>query len=429
MKSKVLKLIFVFLLCSKAIFAQWETVYFPVAGLPQSFPCINSVEFRDFNNGFGAGHLGYLSNFHGCILKTSNNGTSWDTTYSTAMPFGFNDISYTSLATIIAVGQNINTGNLDSGLIVKSTDSGNSWTTLSTIGLTCLSFPSTNIGYVGGINGSILKTIDGGNNWNVLNTGTNSYVRSIFFINDTIGFVCGNDTLLKTTDGGLNWISQPLIIGTGFSLSKIFFPTDSVGYCNTFACGNDLTIFKTTDQGNTWISQYVNQAYCTLSMFFTDNSTGYTVGQFDVSKTTDGGISWNHQTATPPAMANFFDDIMDVFFLNSDTGFIVGNNQFYRTTIAGGATVSVNDISNPDKSTISVYPNPATDQITIELPNSETGKIELSIVNLMGQMIYKQETFDNSKIIDISQFAEGIYLIQAKTEDKKTYNKKIIIAR
>ncbi|MFH1005564.1 MAG: T9SS type A sorting domain-containing protein [Bacteroidota bacterium] len=62
--------------------------------------------------------------------------------------------------------------------------------------------------------------------------------------------------------------------------------------------------------------------------------------------------------------------------------------------------------------TISVYPNPATDNIIIESPQ----KAEIEIVNLQGQLIKYLVANNNKTTIDISELPGGMYFIKAKTE-------------
>lgn len=75
-----------------------------------------------------------------------------------------------------------------------------------------------------------------------------------------------------------------------------------------------------------------------------------------------------------------------------------------------------------------IYPNPASDIITIEFP--ETLNISgFEITNMLGQTIYS-EVFslkgNTKKQIDVSGFAEGIYLLEMQTVNGNM-NKKIII--
>ena len=74
-----------------------------------------------------------------------------------------------------------------------------------------------------------------------------------------------------------------------------------------------------------------------------------------------------------------------------------------------GSPLSISKFEE-NKNLISVYPNPATDKLTIKSKNNK-----LSIVNIYnnyGQLI-KTFTLFNEKTIDISYFPNGIYFIQS----------------
>jgi len=387
------------MLCSNGLFAQWETVYFPDTA--NYLPWLNAVKFYNFNKGFTVGED---HNNMGCILRTSDNGTSWDTVYTATAAWAFSDVAFSDSATVIAIGTN--------GAIARTNDFGNTWTTNTTAtSLISVCFPSPNIGYIAGHSGTILKTINSGNIWNDLATGISSNLNSIFFVNDSIGFACSADTVFKTTNGGIGWSKQFINIGTDYYIDRIFFPSDSVGYCKTRGCGgNGMSVFRTIDQGNTWTLQSTFGSLCTSGMFFTSENIGYYVGQFKVSKTTDGGVTWNNQTANPPGWSDFFDDVQDVFFLNKDTGFVVGNGQFYRISSAG-ITDHVKDLKQLNSNKISIAPNPATTTLTIEVPE----KSEINILNMEGQIIKTIYNAGLNSTIDISNLSNGIYIVKVKT--------------
>lgn len=69
-------------------------------------------------------------------------------------------------------------------------------------------------------------------------------------MNENTGFIVGGQRgksgeIYKTTDGGNSW---DLNFYTDRSLYAINFLNDSVG----FACGESLTLLKTRDQGEAW---------------------------------------------------------------------------------------------------------------------------------------------------------------------------------
>ena len=57
-----------------------------------------------------------------------------------------------------------------------------------------------------------------------------------------------------------------------------------------------------------------------------------------------------------------------------------------------------------------VYPNPATENVTIALP--EDGNFELAIHTLEGKMCYQHESCTGNQHIDISDFTTGVYIVK-----------------
>ena len=100
-----------------------------------------------------------------------------------------------------------------------------------------------------------------------------------------------------------------------------------------------------------------------------------------------------------------------------------------RLTFAKAARViAVN--TAPDGSVFSVYPNPARDQLNVNLnKNFNSQHVSFAIINEKGQQLYANEMNDaqaSSKYtINISGFAQGTYYLQVRT-DKGVISTKFI---
>ncbi len=76
-----------------------------------------------------------------------------------------------------------------------------------------------------------------------------------------------------------------------------------------------------------------------------------------------------------------------------------------------------------DNSLISVYPNPAKEQITIDLSSlNNPADASVKIMNSNGMLVYE----GNATTINTSSFNKGIYLVQV-SEGNKVSNKKVVI--
>ena len=76
---------------------------------------------------------------------------------------------------------------------------------------------------------------------------------------------------------------------------------------------------------------------------------------------------------------------------------------------------------------IKVYPNPASDQITIETGAAE-GNYALKVFNTLGQLVHESNGILSGQKLttDVSAFAAGMYTIQLKTESG-SFNSKFIV--
>jgi photosystem II stability/assembly factor-like uncharacterized protein len=127
------------------------------------------------------------------IYKTTDGATSWLEKNSTSC----NSVHFTD----INIGWVCGPG----GMIMKSTDGGETWSNQSSGSsedLSCIRFYDNTFGICSGSNGTILTTTDGGNNWNAKTTGVTETLNSIQYINSATAMVNG---FLFTTDGGNSW--------------------------------------------------------------------------------------------------------------------------------------------------------------------------------------------------------------------------------
>ncbi len=212
--------------------------------------------------------------------------------------------------------------------------------------------------------------------WHTSNLGSDALLKSIFFLDDTNGWIVGNNTLLTTTDGGKNWNGNSAKVSdqyndvcfadieTGFIIGKSISPQGSLirrtinggetwidkviensyglNACvfttkmNGWAVGEMGEIQRTTDGGSNWKQQEIDQQISLKSIYALDNNTAWVAGdQGSIYYTSNGGNSWvKGQTQTN-------DSFRDVFFVNSSKGWAVtagnGSSNIYQT-VDGGIT-------------------------------------------------------------------------------------------
>jgi photosystem II stability/assembly factor-like uncharacterized protein len=271
-------------------------------------------------------NTGWAVGASGTLVKTTNGGTNW-IVQTSGTTNDLRDIRFSNSNNGWAVGL--------SGTIIKSTDWGSTWATLTSgtsLELRSINMVDANTGFVVGGKylasgpGIILKTTNGGNIWTTLLNYTYGF-NSAYFINSTIGWVVGeNGTILKTTNGGISWTIQTS--GTTSPLYGVFF-TDSN---NGWAAGGPGTIIKTTNGGTTWTTLTSGTTDWLYAIFFTDINNGYVAtGVGNVLKTTNGGTTWTSYLAGG-------NNLKSLYFINANTGWAGGFYGTIRKTINGGIT-------------------------------------------------------------------------------------------
>ena len=70
----------------------------------------------------------------------------------------------------------------------------------------------------------------------------------------------------------------------------------------------------------------------------------------------------------------------------------------------------------PLTASLLIYPNPATDVITINI-DEDIVAYNISVTDLQGNKVLQRNLTTNSMAIDISELANGTYLIIAQTSE------------
>ena len=335
-------------------------------------PNFRGMFFTSPTNGYISGGILTPSDLS-YIYKTTNSGTSW-TLQQNSNPAALRGLYFPNQTTGYCVGGN----SASVTYIYKSTDSGTTWTsqtpgTTNTLNAVC--FTDVNTGYAVGLNGGIVKTTNGGTTWNTQTSGTSNHLISVCFLDANTGYAVGyNGTILKTTNGGTTWTLIP-IPGFTANLNAVYFFNVNHG----FIVGGGGAIIETYDGGTTW-SQYL-------------------------------AISTEFLTS--------------IHFLNQNLGYACGDN---GTILKFTSTIGVNEIENIP--VCNAFPNPANDQLTVNLSGNNLKNVKIAFCNELGQNIFEvQENTPSdhyTKTIDTRALATGIYFISVTTEKSK-WTKKISI--
>lgn len=245
--------------------------------------------------------------------------------------------------------------------IFHTTDGGKSWEAKEvgyrSYGLSRISFIDAQHGCAGGT--SIICTEDGGETWQERlgikpgemerRDGFMILIRGISLTTPSLGWVVGVEgEILKTEDGGKNWAVK----SRSRNLSDYFWDS-SIGWTRSYRdYGRHKikgSLVKTENSGLTWTAQKEFDAAVDIHYFFLNSSSGWVVGQeWDhtdygpdihysfIFHTTDGGKTWLLQFKKTGGERGISNDLQDIYFINSDTGWVVGANGLVLHTEDGG---------------------------------------------------------------------------------------------
>jgi photosystem II stability/assembly factor-like uncharacterized protein len=265
--------------------------------------------------------------FSGCTFASSDESLNrWNVVYQ------FNGMNLLDIAsadenTFVAVGFG------SSNDILRSTDKGFSWTTVSVPshqGLSDVAFSSRGEGLAVGFNGVILRSTNRGADWARITQADLPLfgLTSVCFVNDLVAFAVGsNGVLLKSTDAGSSWLNSSNELSTSQGLNKVYRYDSSILYI----VGDRGGIFKSQDGGETWIAQTSGFLSPLESIHFFDSNTGMACGRTGLFlKTTNSGATWEFKTAFTDRPA------YDVLMLSDSRAVAVGgyflSNLTYATT-------------------------------------------------------------------------------------------------
>jgi photosystem II stability/assembly factor-like uncharacterized protein len=163
--------------------------------------------------------------------------------------------------------------------------------------LTDIYFTGNDTGYIPGGSNALFKTTDGGHTWaqvtpitgfNIVMSG--SYIP--FFINDGAGWVSDGHGIFYSNGSVNSWAASSGVPTSSTGLMPIFALNADIVY-TAIAGANPLRLYKSTD-GGIHFSQAatINAKAGYPDIYFTDTNTGWICGAREIFATTDGGLTW-----------------------------------------------------------------------------------------------------------------------------------------
>jgi hypothetical protein len=85
---------------------------------------------------------------------------------------------------------------------------------------------------------------------------------------------------------------------------------------------------------------------------------------------------------------------------------------------------SMGSITEMAKKNVTISPNPATSNFTVDL--GATGKSNVEMFNLVGQKVYSNSTNDSSITVNVSDLKSGVYMLKI-SQNGQVYTSKVVV--
>lgn len=429
-------LFFIFLFAAQIVHAQtyqWRVI--------PSGPTATSSRFEDVY--FINNNTGWVIDIEGIVYRTNNGGKNWSTVFSDMNGGGFRSIAFFDSARGVL-------GSLDrDSVLFTTTNGGVNWLLNTNItgtvpqGICGINIAGPDLVFATGrYDGppSILKSTDRGNSWTSLNfPGSVSTLIDVYFLNENTGFACGGAgtnfssrkaVILRTTNSGSSWDTayvSTTLVEWGW---KFNFINQTTVYCSVEDAVPGYFL-KTTNAGISWTRRNYGFNPAVQGICFLNENTGWIGGGHNYPpittstyRTTNAGINWSQV----PNMLN-----VNVFQLLSDTlGFAVGK-RVYR--YAKDSLVNVENISNIIPQGFELkqnYPNPFNPSTNIEFNIPKNSKVRITVFDMLGKnvaILADQNLNAGSYKVEwvADNFVSGVYFYKLETESFSKTKKMILL--
>lgn len=394
-------LLFVCLVWGAQLSAQdWTTtkIFLPGQTLQDVLVTNDSTIYAvsSLNNGQGTGIN---------VKKSSDNGESWEEQQTGIPNENFRGLASPDGQVVFAIGNN-------GSMITNS--GGDSWTVVDLgldITLRSLFFLNDTLGWLGADGGTVLQTTDGGQSWTDLNAnyggGLGGSVTNLYFLNQDVGYQGGFGRFRVTADGGENWVEITDFPPSGgnYQIQAFDFLTSELGY----VCGDLGLIAKTTDGGQTWVEQTTNTTESIQDIVFLNELVGYACGfEATVLQTSDGGETWTPMTADNTENFRAIDFTLNRGFIVTQTGRVL--------------TLDIEPVSNvrPNQAWptgVVLYPNPTGELLYLRGDAAGFEPVGWEVLSLQGQPL-RRGAYLAGRPISCAGLPSGSYFLRLRSLDR-----------
>ncbi len=274
------------------------------------------------------GDIGYAVGRNARLLVTDDGWATYQLATHNFNPY-FEGIKFRNDGSLLACGWQ--------GTLSISQDQGITWedTVPTAIDLWQASIVDANTWYVAGDKGTILKTTDGGQTVEKKGIpGSVDLYYACYFKDADEGWITGKTLgkIYHTVNGGDDWSTFTV---PGFSSTKSYRDFFFLNETTAYLLGVGGMVTKTTDGGLTWnsLADNINPAHSLFCTYWKSELNGYAgSGSGLLYITTNGGTAWSSITVGGSA------NIRDIWFRDANNGVLVKENGEIWYTLTGGNT-------------------------------------------------------------------------------------------
>jgi hypothetical protein len=261
-----------------------------------------------------------------------------------------------------------------------------------------------------GTENGVYKATGNGNNW-AQTTLTTGYVMTLEVMGNKIfaGFPSGAQ---MSPDSGVTWL--PL------NLSNVSVTDFVVKDANLFAA-TDSGVYLSIDSGIIWTA--MNNGLPANNILIkgyaiSGNNIFAASAALDVYLSTDNGGSWNSTGFLLSSTSSQVEDVAT----DSNYVFAATTEGVWRRSLSD-FTTSLGEINNLSIS-ISIFPNPATTEVTINFGKASHYDVQLR--NTLGEVLVQTQINSATLSLNISGYTKGIYFIMVTDEAGNQVVRKVV---
>jgi hypothetical protein len=268
-----------------------------------------------------------------------------------------------------------------------------------------------------------------------------SYYTQATFKTDSITGLDANAGLIKRID--FNWrnnasggvqspaaidniiVSYDLPAISTYSYSWNAAPTQNTATASALPAGTYNVIVTDANNCTNTTSVVLNQPAAYTALITANNPTTFCLGDsVTLTSSAANSYSWSNGAITQSTVIK----TSGSYFVNpTNANGCIGVSNIISVTVNPAGNCAAGVVENNDITELNIFPNPASEYLTIEGGVKENGTHNLMIVNEIGQaLVNEQFSIKNNfmlKTISIKELPVGIYFIQLTSEKNRLVKK------